>query len=143
MGNAILNLIYGQQNDPAQQMSDWANTQQARNRVAGGMDLQGNILPARLTPRRAARRRLGPDHWRAPGSDGGDGSRRSRLGYLPQMPGAECDQNAAEHGFDGSVALQRQQEAAAGLQQSIGLGMSAFARPENRERVFKTFTSAR
>ena len=37
------------------------------------------------------------------------------------------------------IALQRQQEAAAGLQQSIGLGMSAFARPENRERVFKSF----
>ena len=26
MGNSILNLIYGQQNDPAQQMSDLADT---------------------------------------------------------------------------------------------------------------------
>ena len=49
LGNMLMNMLYGQQNDPAQQMSDWSNTQQARNRVAAGMDLQGNLLPTSLT----------------------------------------------------------------------------------------------
>ena len=38
------------------------------------------------------------------------------------------------------IALQRRQEAARGLQQSLGLGCRRFRRPENRERVFRTFT---
>ena len=137
MGNAILNLIYGQQNDPAQQMSDWANTQQARNRVAGGMDLQGNILP---TPTPGAQPGVGSGQITgAPQDPTAAMAAAQQTGILPQSQ--EPNATKTPHNTMGSmiINLQRQQEAAAGLQQSIGLGMSAFARPENRERVFKSF----
>jgi hypothetical protein len=134
LGNAALNLIWG--NDPRQQMADLEDTLQARQRVAAGMDLNGNILPSP-----------------APGTPPGVGS--------GQITGAPVDPTAAmaemqKNGIlspgqtpnayksDPSMgslilAFQARQEAAAGLQQSIGLGASAFARPENRERVFKSF----
>ena len=137
MGNAILNLIYGQQNDPAQQMSDWANTQQARNRVAGGMDLQGNILP---TPTPGAQPGVGSGQITgAPQDPTAAMAAAQQTGILPQSQEPNATKTPQSMGSM-IIALQRQQEAAAGLQQSIGLGMSAFARPENRERVFKTFT---
>ena len=134
MGNSILNIIYGQQNDPAQQMANWSTNEQARNRVAAGTDLQGNLLP---TP--------------APGSQPGVGS--GQITGAPQDPTAAMAQiagtlppsqepNAVKTPQSlGSmmIALQRRDEASAGLQQSIGLGLSAFARPENRERVFRSF----
>ena len=64
-----------------------------------------------------------------------------QTGILPQSQEPNATKTPQSMGLDDWITLlQRQQEAAAGLQQSIGLGMSAFARPENRERVFKTFT---
>ena len=137
LGNMLMNMLYGQQSDPAQQMSDWSNTQQARNRVAAGMDLQGNLLP---TP--------------APGTAPGVGSGQitgapqdptapmaavQQTGVLPpsQTPNAyKSDQSLGSM----IIALQRRQEADAGLNQSLGLAGAAISRPENRERVARTFS---
>jgi hypothetical protein len=134
LGNAALNLIWG--NDPRQQMADLEDTLQARQRVAAGMDLNGNILPSP-----------------APGTPPGVGS--GQITGAPQDPTAamaEMQKNGIlspgqtpnAYKSDPSMgslilAFQARQEAAAGLQQSIGLGASAFARPENRERVFRSF----
>ena len=137
-GNLIMNMLFGQQNDPAQQMSDWANTQQARNRVAVGEDLQGNLLPSP-----------------APGTPPGVGSGQitgapqdptaamaavQQTGVLPpsQTPNAyQTDQSLGSM----IIALQRRQEADAGLNQSLGLAGAAISRPENRERVSRTFNT--
>jgi hypothetical protein len=136
-GNLIMNMLFGQQNDPAQQMSDWANTQQARNRVAIGTDLQGNLLPSP-----------------APGTPPGVGSGQitgapqdptaamaavQQTGVLPpgQTPNAtKSDQSLGSM----IIALQRRDEAAAGLQQSLALAGAAISRPENRERAFRALS---
>lgn len=45
IGNLIMNMLFGQQNDPRQQMANWEDEQQRRNRAAAGLDYQGNLLP--------------------------------------------------------------------------------------------------
>ena len=131
LGNAALNLIFGQQNDPAQQMADWANAQQARNRVAAGMDLQGNVLPA---PQPGAQPGVGSGQITGPPQDPTAAMAAvQQTGTLPpsQTPNAyKSDQSLGSM----IIALQRRQEAAAGLQQSIGLGLSAI-RPAREPRA--------
>lgn len=135
-GNLIMNMLYGQQNDPAQRMADWTRTTQARNRTAAGMDLSGNLLPA---PAPGTAPGVGSGQITGPPQDP-----TAAMATLQQTGTLSPSQTPNAYKSDetmGSliISLQRRQEAAAGLQQALGMAGAAISRPENRDRAMRTF----
>ena len=133
IGDTLFNLF---QPDPEQALGQWSDAQQAQNRGAIGLDVNGNPLPPPSAPSAGHARPR-----RRPGIRGrSDVAAQARpLRYLPpgQEPNATKSPVSLGHLL---MNLQQRNEASEGLNSSLGMGFAAFAQPRDREMVSKMFS---
>ena len=123
--------------DPEQALGQWSDAQQAQNRGAFGLDVNGNPLPppsARSAGMQEPRRRArytGAIRARAQAQAGFDSA------AWPGEPGATKSPVSLGHLL---MNLQQRNEADQGLNASLGMGFAAFAQPRDRQMVSQMFS---
>jgi hypothetical protein len=131
IGDVLFNLF---QPDPEQALGQWSDAQQAQNRGAIGLDVNGNPLPPPSAPSAGMQGQGGGQVY---GGDHGAAQAQAASTLPPgQEPNATKSPVSLGHLL---MNLQQRNEADQGLNQSLGMGFAAFAQPRDRQMVSKRF----
>jgi hypothetical protein len=122
------------ESDPEEDIGKWSDENQKRNRLALGLDENGNPLPARAAAPAAAA---------APGGGGpsAEGAAQAQAAStLPpqQEPNATKTPVSLGHLM---MNLQQYNERSQGFNQALGMGFAAFAQPRDRQMVSGMFNT--
>jgi hypothetical protein len=130
IGDTLFNLF---QPDPEQALGQWSDAQQAQNRGAIGLDVNGNPLPPPSAPS------AGPQGAGGQGN-GGDGAAVAAQASSTLQPQQEPNATKTPVSLGHLLMnLQQRNEASEGLNSSLGMGFAAFAQPRDREMVSRMF----
>ena len=131
IGDLLFNLF---QPDPEQALGQWSDAQQAQNRGAIGLDVNGNPLPP---PSARSAGMQGQGGGQVYGGDQGAAQAQAASTLPPgQEPNATKSPVSLGHLL---MNLQQRNEADQGLNASLGMGFAAFAQPRDRQMVSQMF----
>jgi hypothetical protein len=120
--------LTGDRDSPEQDIADWSNENQRRNRAAIGLDANGNPLPASAAAPAAA----------AP--DATDAATGAALATGVQQPSQEPNSTKTPQSLGALMMnLTQYQERAQGFNKALGMGFAAFAQPRDRQMVAGMF----
>ena len=133
-------LLTGDRDNPEEDIGQWSDENQKRNRAALGLDANGNPLPAApAAPAAAAAPGGAPADPNAPPNADAQGAAQAQASStLPpqQEPNATKTPVSLGHLM---MNLQQYNEREQGFNQALGQGFAAFAQPRDRDMVSKMF----
>ena len=126
------------ESDPGQDMADWSNENQKRNRAALGLDANGNPLPAPTAAPAAPGGAAAPSAQLTPGQQATIQAQVASTLPAQQEPNAtKTPQSLGATMMNLAQYEQREQ----GFNQALGMGFAAFAQPRDRQMVSGMFNT--